>query len=596
MFRNTGAMSVQPAKSKITAKQIGDSGEWEIPAKKGVNFFMIFGLFFGGIPSLMLFLILFSNVNVESALGKLGMVVFLSPFIAIGFGLAYMGYRMSYTSYKISVRGKAVEVAKVLKGKKQVEKVDAGDVYGIGLYKASETNGRPNYGLFVRAMDGESIKLASGRKEDELRWLASEMMTVLSRQGGLPDQDDLEKNYFKSNEVDGEGVGAERGEFVKASTRMYHNEHGNFVLESNTSKIGLWQVIGGLAGCLFAAVFVWIGFFAEDGDLIFGIVGAVIMSVAFVIFVVGLTKLGTYETFTFEDERVMREKFRSGESKVQIRFPKQDFNKLKVRSSGSVNDDPRYSVVLKGPNEKLKLLGFVDSDVMGLLKIKVNQWLDGKDPEGSEVSNKCGESTGYSGYGESISIDRPDDGVSQAAKLYESEDVEIYRGHQSISDVKGGKWVIRVCLGAFFLAGLGMLVFGVLNLIKAKESEEWEGVDGVITSSEISEHRGEDSTTYGADVTYTYRIKGKEYEGDSVTVSEMSTSNYGRAQKIVAQYPKGDDVTVYYDSSDPSDSVLERGISGGSWISPGVGLAFLIITLLVFIALGKGDKKKSKNL
>jgi len=133
----------------------------------------------------------------------------------------------------------------------------------------------------------------------------------------------------------------------------------------------------------------------------------------------------------------------------------------------------------------------------------------------------------------------------------------------------------------------------VLNLIKAKESEEWEGVDGVITSSEISEHRGEDSTTYGADVTYTYRIKGKEYEGDNVTVSEMSTSNYGRAQKIVARYPKGDNVVVYYDSSDPSDSVLERGVSGGSWLLPGIGLAFLVIPLIILVASEKAYKREN---
>jgi len=140
--------------------------------------------------------------------------------------------------------------------------------------------------------------------------------------------------------------------------------------------------------------------------------------------------------------------------------------------------------------------------------------------------------------------------------------------------------------------GLGLLITGASKILMANDSENWPGVQGVILTSKVSVSSGEDSDTYGADVTYRYKVKGKRYKGDKVTVSEVSTSNQGRAVKIVKRYPKRKKVMVYYDPDDPETSVLERGISGGSWLMPGVGGMFFFVGCVFLYNVEKSIKKE----
>ncbi len=599
---NTGVMSVQPKKSKVVVRDVGDSVEWVIPAKKGINFMMVFGLFFGGIPLLigcfLVYASLFGTVvsGSQTASGSLMALVagavFLSVFVLIGFGLAYFGYKVSRTSYKVSVRGGAVEVTDIFRGKEKSERVEAGDVYGVGLYKSSTTNNKANYGVFVRAIEGKGIQFFTGVKEDEQRWLASEMMTVLSRQGGLRDPAEMAKSYFSSGSEGGSDASQE-GDFSTGALRLYHEEGGQFVIEKNTSKTGLKMALGSFGALLFGGIFAGVGFLADDGDVIFAITGSVMMLVAFGVFIYGLTRLGTRETFTFEEDRILKEKFRKGVSQAKIRFPKADFQTLIVKSSGSSNGEERYSVTLKGSKEKLTLFSWVEGEVSEVVKYKVNGWLK---PEEPVTDKKRSSDEGYGGYGEAMRVERPEDAVNVSAEIYQPDDVPVYNGQTDISDVKGGIWAIRAFISLFLLVGLGVLIFGVLNYIKAKDSETWEKVKGVVISSEISKSSSDGGTTYGADVIYRYRVNKKKYKGDDVTVSEVSTSSYSRAQQIVARYPKRKKVAVYYDPDDPSDSVLERGVSGANWFLPLFGLGFIIIPGGMLFCIERSHRKqKLKN-
>jgi Protein of unknown function (DUF3592) len=67
---------------------------------------------------------------------------------------------------------------------------------------------------------------------------------------------------------------------------------------------------------------------------------------------------------------------------------------------------------------------------------------------------------------------------------------------------------------------------------------------------------------------------------------DYSSTAAGRAQDIVARYPDGAAVTVYYDPVDPSDSVLEPGGTRGiaflrliGWAFAAGGLFFLYMSV-----------------
>jgi hypothetical protein len=117
----------------------------------------------------------------------------------------------------------------------------------------------------------------------------------------------------------------------------------------------------------------------------------------------------------------------------------------------------------------------------------------------------------------------------------------------------------------------------------------------VVLESKIAVNDSDDGTTYGADVSYEFVVNDRKYKGDKVTISEVSTSSRSRAKKIVDRYPKRKKIPVFYDPSDPEKNVLEPGLSGGSWLLPGMGLVFTLIPLLILISIIKGSRKSGKG-
>lgn len=119
---------------------------------------------------------------------------------------------------------------------------------------------------------------------------------------------------------------------------------------------------------------------------------------------------------------------------------------------------------------------------------------------------------------------------------------------------------------------------------EASETAAWPSTPGVITEMRITETRGNDGgreTT--AVVKYSYAVNGKTYQGDRVKV-EMAT-NPTDAQR----YPKGTQVTVFYNPKQPGDAVLEQG-GGGAWFTGLLGIGCLVYAGYVLI-----DRRKGKN-
>lgn len=124
---------------------------------------------------------------------------------------------------------------------------------------------------------------------------------------------------------------------------------------------------------------------------------------------------------------------------------------------------------------------------------------------------------------------------------------------------------------AFMAAGLVMLLIRGGDLWRGYASSSWPATQGVITQAEIVEAEdSEGDPVYQAAITYRYDVGGRLYSGSAITAMDESTSLRVFADKALARYPAGSEVTVHYQPDDPATAVLEPGLRGGMLIYTGV--------------------------
>ena len=134
----------------------------------------------------------------------------------------------------------------------------------------------------------------------------------------------------------------------------------------------------------------------------------------------------------------------------------------------------------------------------------------------------------------------------------------------------------------FLVVGAGLSFWGWNILQNAKASTSWPTAQGQIIKSEVTRSRdGEGHDSYSPEVTYTYLAKKRAYKSYAIKFGENSYDNKSMSEKIAAAYPVGKKVSVYYNPEDPDNSVLEQGVTIGSYIVLGIGVLFVAIGLFV---------------
>jgi hypothetical protein len=89
---------------------------------------------------------------------------------------------------------------------------------------------------------------------------------------------------------------------------------------------------------------------------------------------------------------------------------------------------------------------------------------------------------------------------------------------------------------------------------KASAMQTWPSAPASIVESELRSRR-----IYYPHIVYQYNVMGQTYTGKRISPGPESGSS--RARELVAKYPPGAPVTVYYDPQNPSDAALERDLS-----------------------------------
>ncbi len=122
------------------------------------------------------------------------------------------------------------------------------------------------------------------------------------------------------------------------------------------------------------------------------------------------------------------------------------------------------------------------------------------------------------------------------------------------------RWLFVAAIG-FSAATVFFDVWYGLLLARQSRTAGFPHVVGRILKSEVRETQGT-KPTYAAEVEFAWRVAGVEYKGATVRHG-FSRSGKVYVERVVARYPVGREVEVYYDPAAPGEAVLEPGLVGG---------------------------------
>jgi hypothetical protein len=154
--------------------------------------------------------------------------------------------------------------------------------------------------------------------------------------------------------------------------------------------------------------------------------------------------------------------------------------------------------------------------------------------------------------------------------------------------------IIIVASITILFSGIGILLIMIYqrNKKKASASLSWPETKGTVIKSKIKEEssvfsddEGEESSQpmYSADISYNYLVDGMLYTSDQVSFAGKSSySKREKVEEILAGFPEGASVSVFYKPDNPQESVLQRTAKGSGALL-GAGIVFLSIGILTLI-------------
>ena len=137
-------------------------------------------------------------------------------------------------------------------------------------------------------------------------------------------------------------------------------------------------------------------------------------------------------------------------------------------------------------------------------------------------------------------------------------------------------------------------VFVILNVIflaiifftqrKMNVVQGWSSAMGTVLASYLERRRSGDSGSVNYPVVqYSYQVGGQTYQGAKIAPG-MEVGGTG-AERVIAKYPEGAQVMVFYDPNNPSDAVLEKK-ARAQWLMWLLLVVFDVILCGMAIAFG----------
>lgn len=378
----------KPTDSRIIESNKQGGKSWLIPARKRPNFLWFFSAFWLVITGFVSVAMVAGEIEGDN-LGALA-YLFMLPFWAVGIGTAYWGLRMSFLEVIVVVKEDQLILLKKVFGKVKQQSLQFDQIGHIELDVAYKQNERPVYQLKVHALAGaldqggekcKALKFGTNLKHDEKRWMITQLENACQPAKSLA-----------AGSVDRQSAGTQTpvNELQTITTKGLKLDRvtaEGFRL-TRQHRYGVWCVIGGLIG-LIVSVAVGRGALNDLTNLgegamnIVALIFALIPSVISLVFgllglasiVFGLKASGRVQVFEFQPDKLQLKEQKRGETLKKESYPREIFTKVKVRSAGEVNGQPRFKVVLQAKGKSIKLCGFESREVASSLEDWVAGWI-----------------------------------------------------------------------------------------------------------------------------------------------------------------------------------------------------------------------------
>lgn len=135
------------------------------------------------------------------------------------------------------------------------------------------------------------------------------------------------------------------------------------------------------------------------------------------------------------------------------------------------------------------------------------------------------------------------------------------------NEKRSRSWFLAIFGLPFFAVGVYFLFTTLFSFYDVMRMASWPQVQGMLTAAELRSSTSDNTTTYRATARYRYRVGGVDYSGERVAI-HGGGDNVGDFQqqlggRLERMYLNRQPVTVYYNSSDPNDAVLNRDLRWG---------------------------------
>ncbi len=120
---------------------------------------------------------------------------------------------------------------------------------------------------------------------------------------------------------------------------------------------------------------------------------------------------------------------------------------------------------------------------------------------------------------------------------------------------------IFLSIGLIALWGIGG------SISRKRRATAWPSTQATITKSKTSQKKSnKGSTLYYPDISYSFEVHGRAFEGNDIRGKAEGISIESMAQKITDIYPEGSESKVFYNPLKPDDCLLEPGCTKGDYL------------------------------
>lgn len=116
-------------------------------------------------------------------------------------------------------------------------------------------------------------------------------------------------------------------------------------------------------------------------------------------------------------------------------------------------------------------------------------------------------------------------------------------------------------------AGLAIIGYSLKPMRDARKAKTWPMIEATVVRSDVREvvgrtkksgtNRSESVTRYQADVVYEYTVSGVKHTASRIDYTYHAYPAPDDLAPVLARFPEGATIRVYYNPDEPSDAVIE---------------------------------------